>query len=102
VFSLAALTSAYLTKAAHINADVQRFHLASCLGLGAREIRSAITARESIPIEDFLPNPRYVATFSDISLNEVSEHHFHFRGLPNEEMSLILCERSVSTYFCGA
>ena len=32
-----------------------------------------------------------MATFSGISLNEVSEHHFHFRGLPNEEMSLILC-----------
>ena len=55
MFSLAALTSAYVTKAAHINADVQRFHLASCLGLGARGIRSAITATESIPIEDFLP-----------------------------------------------
>jgi hypothetical protein len=43
------------------------------------------------PDRGFFANPRYVATFSGISLNEVSEHHFHFRGLPNEEMSLILC-----------
>jgi hypothetical protein len=48
----------------------------------------------------FFSNPRYVATFSDISLNEVSEHHFHFQGLPNEEMTLVLYvkDRSVNTF----
>ena len=38
----------------------------------------------------FFDNPRYVVTFSDISLNEVSERHFRFRWLPNEEMTLVL------------
>ena len=34
--------------------------------------------------------PRYWVGFADIPLNEEGEHHFHFGGLPNEEMSLIL------------
>ena len=34
--------------------------------------------------------PRYRVRFADIPLNKASEHHFRFRGLPNEEMSLIL------------
>lgn len=38
----------------------------------------------------FFDHPRYVLTFPDLSLNEISEHHFHFRGLPNEEMNLML------------
>jgi len=38
----------------------------------------------------FFSYPRYLVTFSDISLDENSENHFHFRGLPNEEMSLML------------
>jgi hypothetical protein len=48
----------------------------------------------------FFSNPRYVATFADISLNEVSEHDFHFRGLPSEEMTLVLCvkDSSVNTF----
>ena len=48
----------------------------------------------------FFAYPRYVATFSDISLNEVSEHRFHFRGLPGEEMRLVLYlkGRSVDTF----
>jgi len=48
----------------------------------------------------FFSNPRYVVTFSDISLNEVGESRFHFRGLPNEEMTLILYvkNRPVNTW----
>jgi hypothetical protein len=38
----------------------------------------------------FFRFPRYLVTFSDIQLNEAGEHHFHFRGLPDEEMSLVL------------
>jgi hypothetical protein len=34
--------------------------------------------------------PRYWVRFADISLDQPSEHHFHFRGIPNEQMSLIL------------
>jgi hypothetical protein len=47
----------------------------------------------------FFGHPRYVVAFSDISLNEVGEYHFRFRGLPNEEMTLVLYvkDRSVST-----
>jgi hypothetical protein len=47
----------------------------------------------------FFGHPRYMVTFSAISLNEISEHHFHFRGLPNEDMALVLYvkDRSVST-----
>ncbi len=47
----------------------------------------------------FFSHPRYVVTFSDISLNEVSEHHFRFRGLPDEEMTLVLYvkDRSVNS-----
>jgi hypothetical protein len=35
-------------------------------------------------------HPRYWVRFADIPLNEPSEHHFHFGGLPNEEMNLVL------------
>ena len=47
----------------------------------------------------FFSYPRYVVTFADIPLYEISEHRFHFRGLPNEEMTLILFvkDRSVDT-----
>ncbi len=47
----------------------------------------------------FFSYPRYVVTFADIPLYETSEHTFHFRGLPNEEMALILFvkDRSVDT-----
>jgi hypothetical protein len=38
----------------------------------------------------FFSYPRHIVTFSDIPLNETSEHHFHFRGMPNEEMRLML------------
>jgi hypothetical protein len=38
----------------------------------------------------FFSYPRYLVTFSDIQLNQTGEHHFHFRGLPSEEMSLML------------
>jgi hypothetical protein len=38
----------------------------------------------------FFRRPRYVVKFTDIPLYETSEHRFHFRGLPNEEMTLIL------------
>jgi len=34
--------------------------------------------------------PRYWVRFADIPLNETGEHHYRFRGLPHEEMSLIL------------
>lgn len=39
--------------------------------------------------------PRYVVTFSDIPLYEVGEHHFHFRGIPNEEMTLVLYVKNI-------
>src|SRR5258708_32275365 len=38
----------------------------------------------------FFSYSRYLVTFADIQLNQTSEHHFHFRGLPNEEMDLSL------------
>jgi hypothetical protein len=38
----------------------------------------------------FFDHPRFVLTFPDLSLNEIGEHRFHFRGLPNEEMNLML------------
>lgn len=34
--------------------------------------------------------PRYWVRFPEIRLNEPGERHFRFRGMPNEEMSLIL------------
>jgi hypothetical protein len=34
--------------------------------------------------------PRYSVRFAEIPLNEHSEYHFRFRGMPSEEMSLIL------------
>jgi hypothetical protein len=37
--------------------------------------------------------PRYWVRFAEIPLNERSEHHFRFRGMPNEEMGLILYVR---------
>ena len=38
----------------------------------------------------FFSYPRYFVTFSDIQLSQTGEYHFHFRGLPNEEMTLML------------
>jgi hypothetical protein len=38
----------------------------------------------------FFSYPRYVVTFADIPLYETSQNTFHFRGLPNDEMTLIL------------
>jgi hypothetical protein len=48
----------------------------------------------------FFRYPRYLVTFGDIQLNQTGEHHFHFRGLPNEEMdlSLIVKDRRVDTW----
>lgn len=40
--------------------------------------------------EGLLFRPRYVVHFSDIPLYQSGEHHFHFRGLPSEEMTLVL------------
>jgi hypothetical protein len=34
--------------------------------------------------------PRYWVRFAEIPLNESSEHHFHFQGMPNEDMALVL------------
>jgi hypothetical protein len=44
-------------------------------------------------------HPRYVIAFSEIPLNEPSEHHFRFRGLPNEKLTLVLYvkNRNVNT-----
>ena len=38
----------------------------------------------------FFSYPRYVLTFPEIPLNESGERRFHFQGLPNEEMTLLL------------
>ena len=38
--------------------------------------------------------PRYHVRFADIPLNQTGERHFHFRGMPNEEMSLLLYIRN--------
>ena len=48
----------------------------------------------------FFSYPRYLVTFSDIQLNQAGEHHFHLRGLPNEEMTLMLLvkDRPVDTW----
>jgi hypothetical protein len=48
----------------------------------------------------FFSYPRYLVTFSDITLNKASETHFHFRGLPNEEMTLMLLvkDRQIDTW----
>jgi len=40
--------------------------------------------------DDLFLYPRYWVSFAEIPLNEPGEHHFHFRGMPNEEMRLIL------------
>jgi hypothetical protein len=40
--------------------------------------------------------PRYWVRFADIPLNEVGEHHFRFRGIPHEEMSLILYFKGIT------
>ncbi len=39
--------------------------------------------------------PRYLVTFSDIQLSQTGEYHFHFRGLPSEEMTLMLYVKNV-------
>jgi len=48
----------------------------------------------------FFNYPRYLVTFSDVQLSQTSEHHFRFRGLPNEEMTLMLLvkDRRVDTW----
>lgn len=48
----------------------------------------------------FFSYPRYLVTFSDIQLSQTGEHRFHFRGLPNEEMTLMLLvkDRRVDTW----
>jgi hypothetical protein len=38
----------------------------------------------------FFGHPRFVVSFPDLSLNETSRHQYNFRGLPNEEMTLVL------------
>ena len=38
----------------------------------------------------FFSYPRYVLTFPDMPLYESGERRFHFHGLPDEEMSLLL------------
>lgn len=38
----------------------------------------------------FFNYPRYFVIFSDVQLSQTGEYHFHFQGLPNEEMSLML------------
>jgi len=38
----------------------------------------------------FFSYPRYVLTFPDMPLYESGERRFHFRGLPNEKMTLLL------------
>jgi hypothetical protein len=38
----------------------------------------------------FFSYPRYHARFSSITLSKAEEHRYHFRGLPNEEMTLLL------------
>ena len=38
----------------------------------------------------FFSYPRYVLTLPDMPLYESGEHRFHFQGLPNEEMTLLL------------
>jgi hypothetical protein len=43
----------------------------------------------------FFSYPRYLVTFSDIQLSQTGEYHFHFRGLPNEEMTLMLYVKNV-------
>jgi hypothetical protein len=40
--------------------------------------------------DDLFLYPRYCVSFAEIPLNEPGEHHFHFRGMPNAEMGLIL------------
>jgi hypothetical protein len=43
----------------------------------------------------FFSYPRYLVTFSDIQLSQTGEYHFHFRGLPSEEMTLMLYVKNV-------
>lgn len=38
----------------------------------------------------FFSYPRYVLTLPDMPVYESGEHRFHFQGLPNEEMGLLL------------
>jgi hypothetical protein len=38
----------------------------------------------------FFSYPRYQISFSEIPLNKISEHHFRFWGLPNDQMQLVL------------
>jgi hypothetical protein len=37
-----------------------------------------------------LNRPRYVITFNKIPIFEVGTYRFHFRGLPREQMTLVL------------
>jgi len=38
----------------------------------------------------FFSYPRYHVHFSSITLSQAKEYRYHFRGLPNEEMTLLL------------
>jgi hypothetical protein len=38
----------------------------------------------------FFSYPRYHVSFSRITLSKAGEYRYHFRGLPNEEMTLLL------------
>jgi hypothetical protein len=38
----------------------------------------------------FFSYPRYHVRFSSITLSKVGEYRYHFRGIPNEEMTLLL------------
>jgi hypothetical protein len=40
--------------------------------------------------DELFSYPRYWVRFGDIPLNEAGEYHFRFRGLPYEDMGLIL------------
>jgi hypothetical protein len=44
----------------------------------------------------FFSYPRYVLEFPDMPLYESGERQFHFQGLPNEEMSLLLSVKGSS------
>jgi hypothetical protein len=44
----------------------------------------------------FFSYPRYVVTFPDMPLYEPGERRFHFQGVPNEEMTLMLYLKSSS------
>jgi hypothetical protein len=46
----------------------------------------------------FFSYPRYEVRFASIPLSKVGEYPYHFRGLPNEEMTLLLSLNGGVTY----